>query len=88
MTPSQKRPIQIYLRDDQLRSLRAVSETRGESIASLIRQGVDKLLEDLPIEEDPLLTIVGFFESVEGDLAEKHDEYLIHSAKEESGNET
>jgi hypothetical protein len=49
---------------------------------------VDKLLEDLPIEEDPLLTIVGFFESVEGDLAEKHDEYLIHSAKEESGNET
>jgi len=41
----------------------------------LVRQGVDRVLEDVPAEEDSLWGIVGTFDSGLGDLAEKHDEY-------------
>ncbi len=71
-----KRPIQVYLRRDQLDSLRSLSRRRGESIAGLVREGVDRLLEDLPPEEDPLLEIIALYDSGVGDLAEKHDDYL------------
>jgi hypothetical protein len=41
-----------------------------------MRQGVDRLLADMPADEDPLLDIVGQFDSGLGDLAERHDAYL------------
>ena len=46
------------------------------SLAELVRQGVDRLLEEAPVEEDPLWKIVGIMDSGVGDLAEKHDKYL------------
>ena len=87
MPDSKKKPIQIYLREDQVRVLRVIAERRGESMAELVRQGVDKLIQELPIDEDPLLDIIGLYDSGQGDLAEKHDEYLVRFAKKESGSE-
>ncbi len=84
---SKEKTVQIYLREDQLRLLRVVAERRGESMAELVRQAVDKLLEELPVDEDPLLDIIGLYDSDQGDLAEKHDEYLVRTVKEESGSE-
>ncbi len=73
MMETKKKPLQIYLREDQVEALRTVAERRGESIAALVREGVDLLLEGLPLEEDPLLDLVGLFDSAAGDLSEKHD---------------
>ncbi len=82
-----KRPFQIYLREDQLEVLRTVAERRGESIAALIREGVDRLLAELPPEEDPLSDLVSLYDSGHSDLAEKHDAYLAQTLGEESQDE-
>jgi hypothetical protein len=84
MTVLTKKPLQIYLRKDQLQSLRALAEKRGVPMAELVRQGVDKLLAEVPVEEDPALDIIGIFSSGLGDLAEKHDEYIAKWLREEN----
>jgi len=60
------------------------------SMAELIRQAVRNLLETstwIPKEERRRRAIAaaGRFESGPGDLAEKHDEYLIHSYEDFTG---
>ena len=84
---TKKKPLQIYLRQDQLEALRTVAERRGESIAALVREGVDLLVEGLPPEEDPLLDLVGLFDSGAGDLAERHDQYLAELITKEGEHE-
>lgn len=79
-----KKPLQVYLRKDQLEALRALAEKRGVSIAELVRQGVDKLLAEVPVEEDPALEMIGLFHSGLGDLAEKHDAYITKWLREEN----
>ena len=71
------KPVQVYLRQDQIEPLRAEAARRGVSLAELVRQGVDRLLEEAPVEEDPLWKIVGIMDSGVGDLAENHDKYLM-----------
>ena len=78
------KPIQVYLRREQVESLRSVAEKRKVSIAELIRQGVDRILAEVPAEEDPLWNIIGTFDSGLGYLAEKHDEYIVQALKEEN----
>lgn len=87
MTMAKKKSLQIYLREDQVEVLHAIAERRGESIAALVRQGVDMLLERLPLSEDPLQDIIGLYDSGVGDLAEKHDEYLMRTIGKESSHE-
>ncbi|MBI2940543.1 MAG: ribbon-helix-helix protein, CopG family [Chloroflexi bacterium] len=79
-----KKPIQIYLRSEQLEALRSLAGRRNVSVAALIRQAVDRLLVDVPADEDSLRDIIGLFDSGLGDLAAKHDEYLARSIREES----
>jgi hypothetical protein len=79
-----KKPIQVYLRPEQLEALRGLAEHRNVSIAELVRQGVDRLLADVPIEEDPLWDIVGIVHHGPSDLSEKHDEYLTKWVLEEN----
>lgn len=78
-----KKPIQVYLRPEQLDRLRALAKRRGVSLAELIRQGVDLLVGETPPDHDPLLDIVGMFEGGPPDLAEKHDQYLAQIFREE-----
>jgi hypothetical protein len=84
---TKKKPLQIYLREDQDRALRSIAERRGKSMAALVRDGVDKLLRDLPPGEDPLLDIVGLYDSGVGDLAERHDEVLSEIIEDENHRE-
>lgn len=84
MVKTAKKPLQVYLRTDQLDALRALAKRRGESMAGLVRAGVDKLLQEVPPEEDPLLEVVGIYDSGIGDLSEKHDEYIAQMIEEEN----
>ena len=84
MVKTAKKPLQVYLRTDQLDALRALAKRRGESMAGLIRVGVDKLLQEVPPGEDPLLEVVGIYDSGIGDLSEKHDEYIAQMIEEEN----
>jgi hypothetical protein len=76
-----KRPIQVYLEEHQDHILRALAESKQISIAELIRRSVDRYLEELPIEDDPALKIIGLGEGP-GDLAEQHDDYIIQFERE------
>ena len=78
-----KRPIQIHLRPEQLDALRTRAQRRNVSISELVRQGVDRVLTEAPWDEDPLLGLIGIVKSGPGDLAEKHDEYLVKWMHEE-----
>lgn len=84
MVKTAKRPLQVYLRADQIDALRALAKRRGDSMAGLVREGVDNLLQEVPPEEDPLLEVVGLYDSGIGDLSEKHDEYIAQMIEEEN----
>jgi hypothetical protein len=76
MAVTHKRPIQVYLRPEQLDALRGLAERRNVSVTELVRQGVDRILAEILPEEDPLLEMIGMVKSGPNDLSEKHDEYL------------
>ena len=71
-----ERPLQIYLRPDQDTALRQLAKKESVSIAELVRRSVDRLLMNVPIENDPAMRLVGLGHSGKGDLAERHDYYL------------
>jgi hypothetical protein len=77
-----KRPVQVYLEERQDSALRRIAESRDVSLSELIRRSIDLYLNNLPIEDDPAMKIVGLGRSGLGDLSEKHDEYLIEWEKE------
>ena len=79
-----KKAIQVYLRPEQLEALRALARRRKVPVAELVRRGGDKVLAEVPPEEDPLSDIVGLFDSRLGDLAAKHDDYLEKLSRKEN----
>ena len=79
-----KKPIQIYLRPQQLDVLRCVAQRRNVSIAELVRQGVDRILDDIPPEDDSLWELVGLVKSGPSDVADRHDEYLAQLVVDEN----
>jgi hypothetical protein len=78
------RPRQVRLRPDQNMALRALSKRENVAITELVRRGVDQLLAQMPIELDPLMGIVGLGSSGIGDLAERHDYYIVQAIEAES----
>lgn len=77
-------PIKVYLRQEQLGPLRTLAQKRGVSLSEIIRQGVDCLLAETLIEDDPLWSIVGLGSSDVGDLAVEHDRYLAEMELEDN----
>ena len=75
-THAAKKSIKVNFRPEQLVALRSLAAKRGLSVAELIRQSVDLLLRETPIEDDPLWDIVGLGGSGVHDLALEHDHYL------------
>lgn len=78
-----RRPIQIYLRGKARSGFAAVSKGKNASISELIRRGIDLLLNQAPIEEDPAYQIIGLAASGVSDIAENHDEYLVREIEKE-----
>ena len=70
------KPFKIYLRPDQIDALRSLSNRRSISMSGLVREGVDRILEEMSFEETSLSGVIGTFHSGLGDLSEKRDEYL------------
>ena len=78
-----KRPIQVYLEQQQDRALRRLAKNKGVSISELIRQGVQLLLDQIPVVDDPAWDIVGLGASDVDDLASRHDEHLVEELQRE-----
>jgi predicted DNA-binding protein len=77
---ARSKPFQVNLEPEQHRRLQRLAAHRGRSMGSLVRESVAEYLSAVPVEEDPLLAIVGMFEDVGqrpfGDVGEEHDRYL------------
>lgn len=76
MTISTRRPIQIYLEQRQEQALRRMAQDRKTSLSELIRTGVDLLLAQTPVEEDPAWKIIALGASGVPDLGYSHDREL------------
>jgi hypothetical protein len=75
---------QIQLTEQQTQRLKALAKERGVSMAELIRQSIDTLLEspgttDREERKRRALSIVGMFRSDVPDLSTNHDEYLAEA---------
>jgi hypothetical protein len=73
---------QIQLTETQVRRLKRIARERHVSMASLIRESIDRYVgdsgKDSPARERAL-AIIGKFSSGDTDFAERHDEYLADS---------
>ncbi len=85
MTVSYMKPVQVYLRPEQIEALRVLAKRRDIPVAELVRQAVDQLLAGLPAEEDPAWNIIGLCDSGPSDLSSNHDDYLAQIFNEERG---
>lgn len=78
---------QVQLSEGQYERLRRMAEQRGASMAQLIREGVDLVLEGA--DESPrdrarrkAMKLAGRFSSGLGDLSQRHDAYLAEAFEE------
>ena len=76
MKTLKKKPIQIYIEPKQELLLESLARRRGTSKSEIIRLSINKYLNNLPLEEDPTLGIIGLGRSGRGDLSGQHDAYL------------
>jgi len=74
-----KARIQIYIDEEQDRLLERLARLKRTSKSRLIRESIERYLEELvPLERDPALGIVGLAGKVgKEDLSERHDAYLM-----------
>jgi hypothetical protein len=76
-----KKPLQIYLRTDQERTLRALAKQEGVSLAELIRRSIDGYVRSvLPPEKDPSLGIIALGHSGQPGLSADHDDVVAREA--------
>ena len=76
-----KKPIQIYIEPEQDTMLHILAEQKGVSKAAIIRDGIERLIAELPVEDDPAMGLIGIGKSGRRDLSEKHDKYLVAHMK-------
>ena len=58
-----------------------LSKKNGVSKAEIIRRSLEKFLNELPVEEDPAMGLIGLGGSKKGDLSVRHDQYITGYAK-------
>lgn len=80
---------QIQLTEEQARILKQLANDRGISVAELIRQSINRFIQNTPqptTEEirERALAIIGAFSSEEADLSVDHDRYLVEIYSGES----
>ncbi|MBI5179401.1 MAG: ribbon-helix-helix protein, CopG family [Nitrospinae bacterium] len=72
---------QIQLTEEQAKSLKRLAHSRHLSIAELIRQAVDSLIQtgsaiDIGERRQRAMALAGRFGSGRKDISQKHDDYL------------
>ncbi len=74
-----KRPIQVYLDEEDRARLERLAGRFGLSMAETLRIALRRLAAEAWGEEDPLLRLAGSLESadVPADLSTRHDEYAV-----------
>jgi|CXWJ01.1.fsa_nt_gi hypothetical protein len=75
---------QILLTEEQAARLRELAISEGKSMAELVRQGVDYILQARPLatreeRQQWALSVVGQFSADTPDLARDHDRYLAEA---------
>jgi len=75
---------QVQLSEAQMKALRQISSATGQSIADLVRQGVDRFLtaqSSVSRQEriDRAMRIAGKFSSGKSDVSAHHDDYLAQA---------
>ena len=89
MAVQAKKPVQVYLDEKRAATLARLAHTLEVSQSDVLRRGIDLLAQEvLPVEDDPLLRLIGMAGTdadSPGDLAARHDEYLIQWQEEDDG---
>ncbi len=76
--PGKMKRTQIYLDYELDEDLSRLAARRGVSKAHLLREGAYRIVrEEMDVEEDPIMNIVGLARSEPDRISEEHDEYLI-----------
>ncbi|RAK08569.1 ribbon-helix-helix protein [Halanaerobium saccharolyticum] len=81
-----KERLQFYIDQDANEKLGIISEKLGVSKASLVREGVNKILkEKLPLEKDTAYDLIGLIdeELEDNNIAKDHDQYLYAEKRPE-----
>ena len=77
--------MQIYLEEDQIRSLKLEAQKAHAAVSELIRKAIDRFLkaseQGVDWRKDPLSKAIGKITLSAADASEKHDQYL-YGAKE------
>lgn len=78
---------QIQLTEKQARALKELASRRDVSVAELVRQAVDLLLESEPYTDMDerrrrAIAAAGRFRSGQKDVSERHDDYLVGAYEE------
>lgn len=71
--------IQIYLDPEQNRVISKLSKAKGKSKTALIRSCIERFIADIPLEDDPALSLMGLGASGKKDISDRHDEILGRS---------
>lgn len=77
------------------RRAKAAAAIRGETVSRVVREALEDYISEVleeggvaqpaePGETDPMLEIIGQFDSGSDDLAEHHDRYLVDATREEN----
>jgi hypothetical protein len=77
---------QIQLTEQQVESLKSAAAQRGVSMAELVRQSVDQLLEKTGASSQTELrrkaaAAAGRLRSAQGDVSVRHDDYLADALR-------
>lgn len=77
---------QIQLTEKQAKELKEIARREHVSMAELIRQGVDAIIDSsLTIDRDTrkkrAIEAIGKFRSGKSDISDKHDDYLAKALK-------
>jgi hypothetical protein len=82
------RRTQLYLDDNQRKTLDRLSRKTGKHVGQLIREAIDEayckgVLEKPLSARDPIWKFVGGGESQEADVSARHDHYLYEDRDED-----
>lgn len=73
-------PLQVFIDEGLYERLRLAAKRRAISRSDLVRRLLaEGLAREAPVEADPAMGIIGIGESGLGDLAARHDDYLVET---------